>query len=184
MSQTSDHRSLGALSDLIPCIYLSLPLYSIWFRSYLNGLVVFPYFLQFKSEFGNKEWVIWATVRSRSCFSWLYRVSPSLAAKNVISLISVLTIWWCPCRVFSCLLEEGVCYDHCVVLAKLCLPLPCFILYSKAKFAHYSRYFVTSYFCIPVPYNEKDIFFFDPAFFPRTVYRSSRQSDPRSSANP
>ena len=33
------------------------------------------------------------------------------------------------------------------------------ILYSKAKFACYSRCFLTSYFCIPVPYNEKDIFF-------------------------
>ena len=28
----------------------------------------------------------------------------------------------------------------------------------KAKFACYSRCFLTSYFCIPVPYNEKDIF--------------------------
>ena len=35
-------------------------------------------------------------------------------------------------------------------------PLPCFILYSKGKFA---RYFLASYFCIPVPYNENDIFF-------------------------
>ena len=34
-----------------------------------------------------------------------------------------------------------------------------FILYAKAKFACYSRYFLTSYFCIPVPYDEKDIFF-------------------------
>ena len=38
-------------------------------------------------------------------------------------------------------------------------PLPCFILYSKAKFACYSRCFLTSYFCIPVPNNKKDIFF-------------------------
>ena len=30
-------------------------------------------------------------------FCWLYRASPSLAAKNIINLISVLTIWWCPC---------------------------------------------------------------------------------------
>ena len=37
--------------------------------------------------------------------------------------------------------------------------LPCFILYSKDKFACFSRYFLTSYFCIPVPYNEKGIFF-------------------------
>ena len=40
-----------------------------------------------------------------------------------------------------------------------CQPLPCFILYSKAKFACYSRYLLTSCFCIPVPYSEKDIFF-------------------------
>ena len=57
------------------------------------------------------------------------------------------------------LLEEGVCYDQCILLAKLCSPLPCFILYSKAKFACYSRYLLASYFCIPVPYDEKDIFF-------------------------
>ena len=37
-------------------------------------------------------------------------------------------------------------------------PLPCFILYSKAKFACYSRYLLISYFCIPVPYSEKEIF--------------------------
>ena len=57
------------------------------------------------------------------------------------------------------LLEEGVCYNQCVLLAKLCWPLPCFILYSKAKFACYFRYLLTSYFCISVPYDEKDIFF-------------------------
>ena len=77
--------------------------------------------------------MIWATVSSRYCLCWLYRASPSLDAKN-INLISVLTIWWCPC-VESCLvfLEEGVCYDQSILLAKLCKSLPCFILYSKAK---------------------------------------------------
>ena len=101
----------------------------------------------------------WATVSFWSCFCWLYRVSPSLAAKNIINLISVLITWWCP-RVESSLvlLEEGVCFDQCILLAKLCYPLPCFILYSKAKFACYSRYLLTSCFCIPVPYNEKDLF--------------------------
>ena len=54
------------------------------------------------------------------------------------------------------LLEEGVCYDQCILLAK---PLPCLILYSKAKRVCYSRYLLTSYFCLPVPYDEKDIFF-------------------------
>ena len=104
--------------------------------------------------------MIWATVSSWSCFCWLYRASPSLAAKNIINLISVLTLWWCPCVESSLvLLEEGVCYEQCIFLAKLYSPLPCFIPHSKAKFACYSRCFLTSYFCILVPYNEKDIFF-------------------------
>ena len=32
--------------------------------------------------------MIWATVSSWSCFSWVYRASPSLTAKNIISLLS------------------------------------------------------------------------------------------------
>ena len=60
--------------------------------------------------------MIWATISSQSCFNWLYRASPPLAAKNIISLISVLTIWWCPCVESSpVLLEEGVCYDQCIL---------------------------------------------------------------------
>ena len=81
----------------------------------------FPHFLPFNSEFGNKEFMIWATVSSQSCFCWLYRASPSFAAKNIINLILVLTIWWCSCVESSLvLLEEGVCYDQCILLAKLC----------------------------------------------------------------
>ena len=80
----------------------------------------FPYFLQFKSQFGNKEFLIWATVSFQSCLCWLYRASPSMAAKNIINLILVLTIWWCPYVESSLvLLEEGVCYDQCVLLGKL-----------------------------------------------------------------
>ena len=91
----------------------------------------FPHFLQFKSEFGNKEFMIWATVSSLSCFCWLYRAFPSLSAKNIINLISVLIIWWCSCVESSLvLLEEGVCYDQCVLLveclcpASFCSPRP------------------------------------------------------------
>ena len=51
--------------------------------------------------------MIWATVSSQSCFCWLYRSSPSLAAKNIINLISVLTIWWCPCVEPSCVVGRG-----------------------------------------------------------------------------
>ena len=64
--------------------------------------------------------MIWAIVGSQSCFCWLCRASPSLAAKNIINLISVLTIWWCPCVESSLLLlEDSVCYDQCVLLEKL-----------------------------------------------------------------
>ena len=60
-----------------------------------------------------------STVSSQSCFGWLFRAS--LGAKNIINLILVLAIWWCPCVESSLvMLEEGVCYDQCVPLAKLC----------------------------------------------------------------
>ena len=42
--------------------------------------------------------MIWATVSSWSCFCWLYRASPSLAVKNIINLILVLSM----CRVLCC----------------------------------------------------------------------------------
>ena len=86
----------------------------------------------------------------------LYRASPSLAAKYIISLTLVLTIWWCPCVESSRVVGRGCLL--CVLFSwQNCYPR--FILYSKAKLACYSRYVLTSYFCIPVPYDEKDIFF-------------------------
>ena len=52
--------------------------------------------------------MIWATVSSWSCFfCWLYRPSPSLGAKNMINLISVLTIWWYPCVESSLFVGRG-----------------------------------------------------------------------------
>ena len=66
--------------------------------------------------------MIWATVSSWSHFCRLYRASPSLAAKNIINLISVLTIWWCPYVESSLvLLEVGVCYYQCVLLLAFAL---------------------------------------------------------------
>ena len=52
---------------------------------------------------------------------------------------------------------KNICCDQHVLLTKLCSPLPCFILYSNAKVICYSRYLLTSYFCIRVPYNEQDV---------------------------
>ena len=100
MSQTSIHSS-GTLSSLILWIYLSLLLHN--HKGFDLGhswmVFVFPYFLQYKSEFFNKDFMICTTDSSPSCFCWLYRqkISPSLAAKNIINLIWILTIWLCPC---------------------------------------------------------------------------------------
>ena len=51
--------------------------------------------------------MIWATVSSQSCFWWLYRASPSLATKNIISLISVLHPVLSMCRVVFCVVGRG-----------------------------------------------------------------------------
>ena len=77
--------------------------------------------------------MIWATVSSRSCFCWLYRASPYLAAKNIINLISVLTTWWFP-RVESSLVLLGrgcllwpvhsLCRTISLCPASFCTPRP------------------------------------------------------------
>ena len=48
--------------------------------------------------------MIWAKVNSRSYFCWLDTISPSLATKNAINLISVLTVCQhpCMCKAISC----------------------------------------------------------------------------------
>ena len=51
--------------------------------------------------------MIWATVGSWSCFCWLYRASPSLAAKNIINLVCVDHLVMSMCRVFSCVVGRG-----------------------------------------------------------------------------
>ena len=62
------------------------------------------------------------------------------------------------CSIFSCVVGRGCLPWPVFFLGKTLLAFPCFILYSKAESACYSRCFLTSYFCIPVLYNEKDIF--------------------------
>ena len=160
ISQTSIHSSSGILSDLTPWIYFSL--HCIIVRD-LIWLILerssgFSCFLQFKSEFHSKEFMISATVSSWTCFCWLYRASPSLAAKNIIILIfGVDHLVLSTCRVFSCVVGRGCLLWPVCSLGKTLLAFA--QLHSQAKFGCYSRYFLTSCFCIPVPYNEKDIFF-------------------------
>ena len=51
--------------------------------------------------------MIWATVSSWTCFCWLYRASPSLAAKNIINLIFTDHLVVSMCRVFSYVFRKG-----------------------------------------------------------------------------
>ena len=81
------------------------------------------------------------------------------------------------CQLFV-LLEEGVCYDQWVLLAKLCQPLPCFILYSKAKFACFSRYLLPSYFAFQSSIMKRTFFF----SFGVSSRRSCRSSQNRSTS--
>ena len=162
MSQTSFHSSSGILSDLIPWIYLSFLLYNrkgfdlvhTWMA---NG---FPYFVQFEPEFCNEELMIWGTVSSRYSFCWLYRASPSLTVKNIISQYSVLTIWWGSCAVISWVFAKGCLLWPTCSLDKtlLVFSLLHFVLWGQTYLL--PRYLLTSYFCFPVPYDAKDIFFF------------------------
>ena len=71
MSQTSVHSSSGTLSDLVSYICFSFPLYNhkafgLGQPEWSSG---FPHFLQFESEFGNKVFMVWATVSSWSFFA-------------------------------------------------------------------------------------------------------------------
>ena len=81
----------------------------------------------FKSEFCNKELMIWVTVSSRSCFYWLYRASPSSTVKNKIGLILVLTIY-ASGHSFG-LICRGICRARSVFfcfigITVLCCPVP------------------------------------------------------------
>jgi len=58
------------------------------------------------------------------------------------------------CNIISYVVKKGVFLDQYIIFAEFCLPLLCFILYSKAKLACYSRYLLTSYICIPTSHEE------------------------------
>ena len=76
--------------------------------------MVFPTFFNLSLNFKVRSSWPEPMVSSRSCSCWLHRASPSSAAKNIMNLILVLTIWWCPCvQSFTGLLEKGICWLAC-----------------------------------------------------------------------
>ena len=126
MSWTSIHSSSGSLS--IRSSPLNLFLTStvesfglgIWFRSYLNGLVVFPTFFNLSLNLAIRS--SWSETQSAPGLVFADCIELLHLWLKRINLISVLTIWWYPCVESSLvLLEEGVCYDQCVLLSELLL---------------------------------------------------------------
>ena len=124
----------------------------------------FPYFIQHQSEFGNKEFMNSATATSQSCFFLTVQSCSIFGCKEYnqsdfavhhleMSMCKVFQLLCCWKRVFA--MTSVFSWQNSVSLC----PLLAFILYSEAKLACYSRYYLTSYFCIPVPYDEKNIFF-------------------------
>ena len=59
----------------------------------------------------------------------------------------------------SVLLEEGVCYDQLHSLGRTLLAFVMLHSVFQGQICLLLRYFLTSYCCILVPYNETDIFF-------------------------
>ena len=97
--------------------------------SYLNNLVVF----------GNKEFMIWATVSSWSSFWWLYRASLSSAAKNIINLIfSIDHLVMSMCRVVSFVVGRGwlLWPAHSLRRTLLSLALLHFVLQGQTCLSH------------------------------------------------
>ena len=111
--------------------------------------MAFPSFSNLSLNLDNKKLIIWATVSSRSCFCWLYRAFPSSAANNIINLILVLTIWWCPRVELSLvLLEDGV-WSACSLGKSL---LAFFLLHFvlQGQTVCYFRYLLTSLHSSPL----------------------------------
>ena len=124
----------------------------------------FPCFLEFKPEFCNKELMIWATVRSRSWFYWLYRASQSSAAKNIINLILVLVMmvmirWYSCAELSSCVVGKGCLLQPVCSLDKTLWAFALLYFVLQGILACYSRYLLTSSFTFHPPRLTRTSFF-------------------------
>jgi len=102
MLQTSIHSSSGTLSTRSnPSNFSSLPLlynhkeFDLGHTWMASG---FPVFFNLSLNFAIRS----SSSKPQSeqglfVLCWLYRDSPSSTAKNIINLMSTLTILWCPC---------------------------------------------------------------------------------------
>ena len=118
----------------------------------------FPYFCQFQSVFSNNKFMVWAKVSFQSSFCWLYRASPSCCKEYNQSDFGVDHLVMSMCRVF-CVVGRGYLLWPACSLGKILLAFALLPSVFQGQICLLSRCFLTSYFCIPVPYNEKDLCF-------------------------
>ena len=99
--------------------------------------------------------MIWTTVSSRDCFCFSifgckeYNL-PNFGIDHLLMSMN---------RVVSCIVGRGCLLWPVHSVGSTLLAFALLHFDSKAKFASYSSSLLTSYFCIPAPYGEKDIFF-------------------------
>ena len=163
MSQTSIHSTSVTLSIRSQSLESICHFHCLIIRDLFEVIperpLVFAYFLQMKSEFDTKEFMIWATVSSQFSFR-LYRTSPSLAAKNNQSDFGIDHLVMFMCRVVCCVVGRGCLLWSVCSLGKTLLAFALLHFVLQGQACSYSRYLLTSYFCIPVSYDENDISFF------------------------
>ena len=139
-----------------------------WFRSYLNGLVVFPMFFHLSVNFAIRSWQSEPQSAADLVFCWLHRAYPSSAAQNIINLISVLTRSGLSCcwkRVFFTTCAFSWQNSVSFFPASLC---------SKAKLVCYSDISWLPNFAFQSPMMKRASFFF--FFFDVSSRRSCRSS--------
>ena len=103
--------------------------------------------------------MIWATVRSWFCFCWLYRASPSGCKENNQSDFGIDHLVMSTYRVFSYVIGRTCLLWSVHSLGKTLLAFALLHSVLQGQICLLFQVFLTSYFCIPVPFNEKDIFF-------------------------
>ena len=126
--------------------------------SYLNCLMVFPTFFNLSLNFAiRSSWSKPQSAPSLVFADWIERLYLWLQRYNQ-SDFSIDHLVMSMCRVVSCVFRRGCLLWPVHSVGKTLLAFALLHIVPKAKLACYSRYLLTSYFYIPVPYDEKDIY--------------------------
>ena len=103
--------------------------------------------------------MIWATVSSWSCFCWLYSISIFGCKEYNQSDFGVDHLVMSICRAFSCVVERGCLLWPVHFLGKTLLVFALLHSAFQGRICLLLQVFLDFLLNIPVPYNEKDIFF-------------------------